>query len=168
MRDERCIARGKCGDQRCRACPRGITERAETHVTVELERGAKDGQRIVFEEAADESPGARAGDLVLKVRALKHEFFEREGDHLHMSMRIPLVDALLGFRTTVEHLDGRHVVVQKEGVTSCGSQMRIQGEGMPIPGRTGVFGDLFVKFVVEFPTSITGAENRDAIRQALS
>ena len=78
MRDARCIARGKCGDQRCRACPRGITERAETRVTVELERGAKDGQRIVFEEAADESPGARAGDLVLKVRALKHEFFERE------------------------------------------------------------------------------------------
>ena len=114
----------------------------QTRLTVDLERGAKDGDRIVFEEATDESPGAKAGDLVLKVRALKHEFFEREGDDLSMTMRIPLVDALLGFRTTVEQLDGRTVVVEKESVTSCGSQMRIQGEGMPIPGKSGEFGDM--------------------------
>ena len=134
---------------------------------MDLERGAKDGDRIVFEEATDESPGAKAGDLVLKVRALKHEFFEREGDDLSMTMRIPLVDALLGFRTTVEQLDGRTVVVEKESVTSCGSQMRIQGEGMPIPGKSGEFGDMVVKFVVDFPSSIVGGENREALRRVL-
>lgn len=136
-------------------------------MTVDLERGAKDGDRIVFEEATDESPGAKAGDIVLKVRALKHEFFEREGDDLSMTMKIPLVDALLGFRTTVEHLDGHIVIVEKEGVTSCGSQMHIQGEGMPMPGRSGEFGDMVVKFVVDFPSSIVGEENKEALRRVL-
>ena len=145
----------------------GLTEVVEKQVTVDLMPGAKDGDKIVFEEATDESPGMRTGDLVVKIRALRHEFFTREGIDLRMTMKIPLVDALLGFETTVEHLDGRIVKIEKTGVTSCGSEMRIRGEGMPVQGKEGQFGDLHIKFVVDFPTSITGEENRAILRHIL-
>ncbi len=91
---------------------------------------------------------------------------QRDGDDLRMGLGIPLVDALLGFSTPVEHVDGHLLPVEKTGVTSCGSVMRLSGEGMP--RKKGGFGDLYITFTVEFPTHIPGGEaQKNLIRSAL-
>lgn len=43
------------------------------------------------------------------LRLLRHEFFSRDGDDLRMIMGVPLLDALVGFATTIEHVDGHPV-----------------------------------------------------------
>jgi DnaJ family protein B protein 11 len=43
------------------------------------------------------------------LRVLRHEFFSRDGDTLKMTMEVPLVDALVGFTTSVQHVDGHTV-----------------------------------------------------------
>ena len=166
VRDDQCVAQGKCSVPRCRACPRGLTEAEEVSLTADVARGMKTGEKITFEEVADEKPGARAGDLILTIRTLRHEFFVREDDDLLMTMSIPLIDALLGFETTVQHVDDHTVPVRKQTVTSCGDTMRIPGEGMPKKNGRG-FGDLVVTFTVEFPGGLSDAQ-RSHVRLALS
>jgi DnaJ-class molecular chaperone len=84
-----------------------------------------------------------------------------------MGLRVPLVDALVGFATTVEHVDGRRVPVEKASVTSCGSTMRLSGQGMPRRNAHG-YGDLILTFTVEFPERLEGGDaQRAEIRNAL-
>jgi len=83
----------------------------------------------------------------------------------------------------VTHLDGRKVLVERTGVTACGTTMRLPGEGMPkrqksrrgeaAAAAAGLlapgFGDLVVTFAVEFPEAIPGGrDQRDQIRQSLT
>jgi len=75
--------------------------------------------------------------------------------NLFMNMRIPLVDALTGFATSVDHLDGHPIDIDRAGlVTPCGHVMRVKGEGMPIKDQHEKFGDLLVTFEIKFPSKI--------------
>ena len=62
------------------------------------------------------------------------------------------------------------VEVEKRGVTSCGSKLKVNGAGMPRRGGGGgAFGDLELTFEVDFPASLRGGEKqREAIRSALA
>ena len=168
--DARCVGRGLCFEAaRCRApCPRGLLEPTTARATVDLEPGARDGDRVVvLEEGADEAPGAgRPGDVEVLLRQQQHEFFQREGDDLTMGLRVPLLDALAGFSTVVAHVDGRAVPVARAGVTTCGGTVRVAGEGMPRRRGQGQRGDLIITVTVEFPERVDDAQ-RELLRQAL-
>lgn len=43
------------------------------HYTLEIPRGMPEGQEVVFEGEADESPDWEAGDIVLRVRSKKQK-----------------------------------------------------------------------------------------------
>jgi DnaJ-class molecular chaperone len=54
--------------------------------------------------------GVTPGNVVFKLREQpNHPRFRREGNDLHHTMHITLKEALLGFRKSVLHLDGRLV-----------------------------------------------------------
>ncbi len=66
-------------------------------VSVEVPAGIRDGQQMRvsgFGEAGMQ--GAAAGDLIVTVRIQPHEFYERDGDDLHVRITIPMVQAALG------------------------------------------------------------------------
>lgn len=165
--DNNCVARGKAWKPNCRACPRGKTETEEVDLTLDILPGMKDGDEIKFQGIADEQVGHLPGDLIFKIRQAHHPYFQRQGNNLHMTMEIPLMDALVGFRRTFEHLDGHTVEVHKEDVTYCGEVFTIRNEGMPIKGASkGRRGDLLITLNIEFPRTFTPAQKakiRDAI-----
>ncbi len=163
--DDKCIAKGKCWDPKCKACPNGATEQGHVSLTVDLQKGMKDGEEIVFHEVADEKMDHIAGNLVLIVKAQPHSFFVREGDNLRMTMSITLQEALVGFEKKFTQLDGREVVVKKDSVTFCEEVFVVQGEGMPRKGSR-TFGNLYINFKIDFPRSLTQAQ-KDLVRQAL-
>ena len=43
---------------------------------------------------------------------LVFQVFQRDGNDLHMTHKIGLVEALCGFQFTFKHLDGRQIVVK--------------------------------------------------------
>jgi len=165
VRDDKCISRGQMWRSNCRDCPNGKTETEETTLTVDVNKGMRNGEIITFENVADEKVGYTAGDLVMVIRETKHEFFTRDGDNLYATMEIPLVDALVGFKDTLEHLDGHIVKIEVAGVTECEDIIKIQGEGMPRAGGRG-FGDLFITFEVDFPESLSESQKK-SIREIL-
>lgn len=143
----------------CSTCPHGQFEQAEQVLLIEIVRGAYDGQRIAFEEMADELPGHVTGALEFELDAAPHPTFRREGDDLHVRMSLSLAEALVGVDRTVTQLDGRSVSVQLSGVTRPLQTYRVAGEGMPRPDSDGA-GDMVVTFWVEFPQRLTDAQRK--------
>jgi DnaJ-class molecular chaperone len=124
----------------------------------------KEGERIVFYGEGDATEQKMAGDLVFIVRSAKHERFVRDGINLKTKMIIPLVDALVGFKTTIKHLDGKeHEIVSNEIITE-GKVVKIIGLGMPNP--EGGKGDLFIEYSLKFPSSLS-EEQKQSLKKIL-
>lgn len=167
QRDDRCISRGKMWRSNCRECPNGQTQSEKIDLTIDIQKGAYPNEPINFEGVADEKPGITSGDLNFIITQMDHDYFHRDGDHLYVTMEIPLVDALTGFSHEFTHLDGHKFTINVDGVTECDHVMRAPGKGMPRrTGGRGGFGDLFVTFEVDFPDTLTDAQKK-AIRQIL-
>ncbi len=73
-----------------------MTEEEEIQLTVDIQKGMKDGDKIKFDAIADEAVGHTPGDLIFVVRQIPDAMFRREGDDLHMSMEITLEESLVG------------------------------------------------------------------------
>lgn len=86
-----------------------------------------DGQQIVLEREADESPDVIPGDIVLTLRTTPHPVFTRKGNNLYTKETITLKEALIGFKRTLKHLDGSIVDIQREGITQPGEPHVCQG-----------------------------------------
>lgn len=95
QRDERCVAQGKMWRSNCRECPNGQTQAEKVELTVDIQKGMYPGEPITFEGMTDEKPGMNPGDLNFIITPINHEHFHRDGDHLYVTMEIPLVDALV-------------------------------------------------------------------------
>jgi DnaJ-related protein SCJ1 len=158
QQDSSCVARGwRLKGGRCTACPKGLTEVTERPFIIEVEPGSSDGDVLVIEGQADETIGHRPGDVHFKTRILPHQLFIREGLNLRMTFHISLLESLVGFEHTIEHLDGHKVTIKSKnnGVTPAGKVLRVRGEGMPTKGNQRRRGDLLVSIVVDFPKSLT-------------
>ncbi len=69
--------------------------------------------------------GVTPGNVVFKLRERQgHPRFRREGNDLHHTMHISLKEALLGFRKSILHLDGREV--RTRAALYCAVDMRVR------------------------------------------
>eukprot|EP01041_Mallomonas_annulata_P007252 gene7252-14788_t len=150
VRDDSCVARGKCWKSPCKACPKGMTEDEEIQITLDVHAGMRDGDRVKFDQVADESVGSTAGDLIFIIKQIPDKQFSRNGDDLSTFMTITLEDSLLGFERTLTHLDGHIVNVRKEYVTYCSEIFTIPNEGMPRTNGKGR-GNLHITLQIQFP-----------------
>merc|ERR1712060_1043418 len=107
-----------------------------------------------FDGVADQKPGMEPGDLVFSIQEVRDLKYHRDGDQLYRTIEIPLVDALVGFSITLEHLDGHKFIVNVSGVTECDEVERVPGKGMPRRSGRG-YGDLYLTFEVDFPDTLT-------------
>jgi len=138
----------------------------ESEFIVDIEPGMNDKEAVTFYGEGDASTSTKAGDLIFVVFAQPHKTFVRKGNDLRTKMTIPLKDALTGFKTTIKHLDGRDVEVEVNQVVKPGMEKKLRAKGMPIRNRPREFGDLYIEFDVEFPSTLTDAQ-KEALRKAL-
>src|SRR4029079_11097468 len=89
--------------------------------------------------------GGPAGDLYVEVHEKPHPVFVRDGDHLHCTVSVPMVDAALGTSVPLEIRVGAGT--QPVSVTT------LRGHGMPHL-RSGVRGDLHAHIDVVVPTRL--------------
>jgi curved DNA-binding protein len=117
--------------------------------------GAYDGQllRVKGKGGKGSSP-EHHGDLFVRVRLKPHNRFERRGDDLHVTQTIDLLTAVLGGDAVVETMTGK-IKVKVDAGTQNGKTIRIKGKGMPVSDKAGAFGDLYVKWQVQIPESLT-------------
>jgi len=166
MSEPKCVSRGKSWRNNCKACPSGKTETEKIELTIDVTKGMRPGERITFENVADEKPGFFPGHLHFVLAETPHRLYRRDGDHLYMSKEIPLVDALTGFEMELTHVDNHKFTVEVDGVTECDHVMRVPGKGMPRRSGRG-FGDLYITYEVDFPDELS-SKQKESIRKILT
>lgn len=147
----------------CRKCGGEGRVRARRNVGVKVPAGVATGMRIRLAGQGEVGPGGGpAGNLFIEVVELAHEVFVREGDHLHCTIRVPMVDAALGTTVTVETLTDGPVELTIDPGTQPGSVATLHGQGMP-KLRSGARGDLHAHLEVVVPTKLDHRQ-ADALR----
>jgi DnaJ family protein A protein 2 len=154
---------------KCKSCQGVRTKSVEQPLTVRIEPGMEHEQQIPFPGEGDQSPDYdQPGAIVIVLRQLKHSTFTRDEDNLRITKKIGLAEALCGGTFTVIHLDDRALEISvrpedmvKEGVTKC-----VKGQGMPVFGQRGKYGDLIITFEIEYPEYLS-EEAVAALRKVL-
>jgi len=122
---------------------------------VHIDKGMKNGQTITFQQAADETPGVIAGDVVIVIEEKPHESFRREGNDLVTEVEVDLLTALAGGFFSLMHLDDHAllVAIHPGEISKHGHLKVIHGQGMPSQ-RHHEMGDLYVRVNVRFPEAL--------------
>ncbi|XP_015250442.1 PREDICTED: dnaJ homolog subfamily A member 1 [Cyprinodon variegatus] len=138
---------------RCKTCGGRKIMRQKKILEVHIDKGMKDGQKIIFHGEGDQEPGLEPGDIIIVLDQQEHAVFTRREEDLLMSMELQLVEALCGFKKPVQTLDGRTLLVTshpgeliKPADTKC-----VLNEGMPMYRRPFEKGRLIIHFSVVFP-----------------
>ncbi|MDO5031044.1 molecular chaperone DnaJ [Corynebacterium sp.] len=123
-------------------------------LTVNIPAGIGDGMRIRMASQGEVGHGGGpAGDLYVEVTTQPHPVFERNADDLHLTVRVPMIDAALGTNFTIEQLDGTELTIDVEPGTQPGESITVEGKGMPRL-RTDGFGNLHAHVDVVVPTDL--------------
>ncbi|WBW72633.1 DNAJ protein Xdj1 [Schizosaccharomyces osmophilus] len=139
---------------RCKYCKGSGVVGEKRVLNFNIRCSAKETDKVVQPEMADEALGMTPGDVVLRLRQIPHPVFERVGDDLKAKLQISLAEALVGFkRAVVTTLDGRILeYCQPAGkILRPGNCIVIPGEGMYRGERADLRGDLYLEVEIEFP-----------------
>jgi len=165
-----CEGEGKIMNDRyiCKGCRGNKTVKERKILEIHINKGMEEGHKITFRGEGVQEPDIEAGDVIIVLIEKKHEIFERKGQELIMEMEIDLVDALVGFKRSINTLDDRELIVTCEQVIKHGDVKMIANEGMPYPGSPFDKGNLVIKFSVNFPKDDWAAGvDKEALRALL-
>jgi curved DNA-binding protein len=126
-------------------------------VEVRIPAGVREGSRVRVAGEGGRGSGGRRGDLFLRVRIAPDPTFERQGDDLATTVRVPLTVAVLGGEGQVPTLDGP-VGIKIPPETPVGRVFRLRGQGLPVPGAKGSRGDLLATLAIELPRRLTARQ----------
>ena len=118
--------------------------------------------RLTGEGEAGERGSAR-GDLYVVLRVRKHDFFEREDNHLTCEISISFIQAALGVIVEIPLLAGGEEKLKIPAGTQSGEVFRIKGGGVRDMDsrRTG---DLYVRVAVRTPDDLS-KEQKTLLKQ---
>ena len=129
-------------------------------ITVRIPAGADDGSRVRVRGKGGAGVGGPAGDLLLTIEVEPHPHFSRRGDDLELDLPVTLGEAVRGAQVVVPTPHGDVKLTLPKGAQS-GQKVRLRGKGVQRPGKPP--GDLYVRFLVSYPTS-----DDPAVAQALT
>jgi len=152
----------------CPACSGEMIQREEVSLEVNILAGSADGHRIVLAGKGHHFLGQVPGNAVAVLQVVPHPQFIRKGDDILCEEVLPLAQALCGCSLTLEHLDGRRLLLRSpQGrVVKPGSVWRARGLGMPRFGTPRSRGDLLLSFKVDWPAQFGADDARELERTA--
>ena len=126
---------------------------------IPIERGMKDEQQIRFEGEADQIPGYKPGDIIVTLIENEHPHFHRDGDNLIMTKNINLYQCY-DLTFDIKHLDGTIIRISNEtdALHLNDSIRKISNMGMPCYKSNSESGDLFIRFNLVIPKSLSQAK----------
>merc|ERR1712232_475561 len=132
-----------------------LKREAETVLEVAVKPGWKAGTKVTYEGQGNEKGNSgMAEDVVFVIREKVHNTFTREGSNLLHHTKIPLLDALTGFKIDIPSLDNRILRVNVKDIVTPTYTKVVKGEGMPSSRSPGSKGDLVITFDIIYPKSI--------------
>jgi molecular chaperone DnaJ len=121
---------------------------------VRIPPGVEDGQQLRLDGEGEEVPGGLPGDLYILLREEEHPLYERRGADLFAPLRVDLLRAVEGGESSLPGPDGEPVSVELEPEVQAGTVKVLKGKGLPVLGRGGARGDLYLQVWVETPRGL--------------
>ncbi len=150
----KCDGFGEVITDPCKKCFGDGRLRKRRDLTVNIPAGINDGMRIRMAGQGEVGHGGGpAGDLYVEIATRPHKVFVRDGDHLHLTVRVPMIDAALGTTFTVNNLAGEKLSFDVAPGTQPAGEIRLSGAGMPRLRAEGN-GDLIAHVDVIVPTEL--------------
>jgi molecular chaperone DnaJ len=109
--------------------------------------------RLTGEGEAGPAGGAGPGNLYISITVAEHTIFERDGNDLHVKVRLSLAEAILGGKVTIPTLDG-DVALKVPAGTQAGDRRVMTGRGVQPAGGRGA-GHQYVHFDVVVPRKLS-------------
>jgi DnaJ-class molecular chaperone len=129
-------------------------------LAVSIPKGIEDGGKIRLAgqgmPGPQGVPGAQNGDLIITVRVMPDQQFERKGNDIYTSVVVSFKEAILGVQKEVRTLS-KKVMLRIPPGTQPGTRMRLKGQGLAV---TGSQGDLYVEIKVEIPKTLTEEQKK--------
>jgi len=97
------------------------------------------------------------GDLFVRIKVASNPHFMRKEDDLYQSHEIDLYTAVLGGEAIINTLQGQVKIKIIEG-TQNGKTIRLKGKGMPVYGKSGSFGDMYIQLQVRIPDKLSSKQ----------
>jgi DnaJ family protein B protein 4 len=129
-------------------------------IEITVPPGASAGMEFLLPDAGDLFPGKKAGDVLFVLEEKQHSYYTRDGNDLIYTAKITLAQALTGVKITLPLLSGESVEVIVRDVIQPGFVKVLSGKGMPVPKHPGQYGDLKVKFEIQWPSKIENEKDR--------
>jgi len=142
----------------CTECKGKKVTIEDKEFTIDIQPGMEYEEHVSFFGEGDQVPGQPTGNLIFVLQPSESDRnspFRRKGNDLHMDYDIPLIGALTGYQFILKHLNDQDVFLQTQGIIKPGEGMKVVGLGMPVKNQPESFGNLFIKFSVEFPEELT-------------
>lgn len=160
-----CRGSGKKVEMVCNKCNGEKVTPEDKVFIVDVEKGLKDGDKIVFDGMGNEMEGYERGDMVFMIREKKHERFERKLNDLYYTQDVLLGDSLVGYTIDFEHINGETIRYYENGVIQPNSIRKIRMKGMPIRNSPNFYGDLYISYRIKYPLHVQmNEEQKERIR----
>jgi DnaJ-class molecular chaperone len=119
-------------------------------VDVNIPAGTEDGKQLRLKGKGKPGPGgAPAGDAYVRINVQPHQYFERDGNDVHLTLPITLQEAVEGATVSVPTVDGT-VQMKIPAGSNSGKTLRLRGRGIQ-PKGSDTRGDQLVKLQVVLP-----------------
>jgi len=142
-----CQGKGSTIINKCNTCNGFGTNSSKESMSFILPHGTDDGQQYIFEKMGDSHNGSY-GNLIVKVKVVNQDNFEKSGNDLIYSAYLGLNDLKMN-SISIPHPDGElRVNFPLEFDTS--KPLRVKSKGF----KTGNKGDLYVRLFVKFKREI--------------
>ena len=154
-----CGGAGQTITDKCKFCHGEGIVREEEVININIPAGVAEGMQLSV--AGRGNMGARngvAGDLIVVIEEVEHEFLKREGMNLYYDHYISFVDAALGTHIEIPTIDAK-AKVKIEAGTHSGKVLRLKGKGLPDLNSYSR-GDLLVNINVWTPQHLTKEEKK--------
>jgi len=163
-----CSGMGQIIKTKCKSCKGSGQQLKETKLRFNIPKGAEDGTRLRMIGKGEPALRGRGenGDLFIEIEVEQHDWFERSGADLIMSLPLPYTDLVLGKTIILPHIDGGELKIVVPKLTNSGETIEIRGKGLPRIRGSGR-GDVVVLVKLQMPKKVSKSEIKqlESIRQ---
>jgi molecular chaperone DnaJ len=158
-----CNGEGKIIKDKCTDCSGEGRLQEESTLKVKIPAGVTDGNYLTMQGQGHVGRrGGAAGDAIIVIEEVEHEYFIRDGDDVVLDLDITFPQASLGAEVEVPTLTGTALLKIQAG-TRSGAVLRMRDKGIHHLNRSGS-GDELVRVNIVTPPKLT-KEERELIEK---
>ncbi|HOS87989.1 MAG TPA: molecular chaperone DnaJ [Candidatus Pacearchaeota archaeon] len=149
-----CKGEGSKPETPCNVCHGEGRIKKEDNLVIKIPAGVDNDQVIKVKRKGDAGRrGGESGDLYIRIFIKPHSLFERKGDDVYLTQKIPFTTATLGDKIKIPTLEGDSLILKVPAGTQSGTVLKISKRGIPHFSGLGR-GNLYVRLNVDIPQKL--------------